>query len=366
MSRRRLLITTDCIGGVWRYSIGLAQGLQRRRWRVALGIVGPSPSEHQRSEAKNADVEVIECDAPLDWEAGAEGVERARKALRLRAEEWGAGLVQINQPAYCGDDWRIPVVAALHSCVESWWRTVKHTSAPEAWRWHKEAVASGLRNADYVIAPSRSFAKVAAAIYGNARPIRVVYNGSARAVALATAARSPFALAAGRLWDEGKNIGALDAAAASIDWPVRIAGSHAGPGGNCSGYRFAEHLGELDADEMRRAQESAAIFVSPSVYEPFGLAVLEAALSGAALALSDIPVFRELWGDTAAYFNPRSPASIAATVNDLIRDKSARLDFAARARRRAQQFNLHTQADQMEATYLALLSPAALSQEAVG
>lgn len=366
MSRRRLLITTDSIGGVWRYSFDLAQGMRRRGWRAALGVVGPAPSARQRFCAETADVELLNIDAPLDWEAGDGGVERARMTLHACANDWGADLVQINQPAYCGGAWRVPVVAALHSCVESWWRVVKHTSAPDAWRWHKEAVASGLCNADYVITPSCSFARIAAAIYGNAAPIQVVRNGSARAVAPAAAMRSPFVLAAGRLWDEGKNIRALDAAADSIDWPVRIAGPTAHHENNCPDLRFAEHLGELDADDMRRAQESASIFVSPSVYEPFGLAVLEAALSGAALALSDIPVFRELWGDAAAYFNPRSPAEIAAAVNGLIRNETARLDFAARARRRAQQFNLPAQADQMEAIYLGLLSPAALSREAAG
>ena len=43
----------------------------------------------------------------------------------------------------------------------------------------------------------------------------------------------------------------------------------------------------------------AAIFARPARYEPFGLAILEAAQAGCALVLGDIPSLRELWADAA-------------------------------------------------------------------
>ncbi len=46
------------------------------------------------------------------------------------------------------------------------------------------------------------------------------------------------------------------------------------------------------------------IFVSTSLYEPFGLAVLEAAQAGCPLVLSDIATFRELWDGAAIFFPP--------------------------------------------------------------
>jgi glycosyltransferase involved in cell wall biosynthesis len=51
----------------------------------------------------------------------------------------------------------------------------------------------------------------------------------------------------------------------------------------------------------------------PSLYEPFGLAPLEAALRGCALVLSDIGSFRELWDGCAAFF-PRGDAEVLAAV----------------------------------------------------
>ena len=63
----------------------------------------------------------------------------------------------------------------------------------------------------------------------------------------------------------------------------------------------------------------AAIFVSSSVYEPFGLAVLEAAGSGAALVLSDIPTFRELWDEAALFAPPGDAAGIRPTDESPVR-----------------------------------------------
>ena len=60
--------------------------------------------------------------------------------------------------------------------------------------------------------------------------------------------------------------------------------------------------GELNEAELRHLYTRASIFVGTSRYEPFGLSPLEAALSRCALLLNDIPSFREIWGESACYF----------------------------------------------------------------
>ena len=45
----------------------------------------------------------------------------------------------------------------------------------------------------------------------------------------------------------------------------------------------------------------AAIYALPARYEPFGLSILEAALSGCALVIGDIPSLREIWADAALF-----------------------------------------------------------------
>lgn len=83
---------------------------------------------------------------------------------------------------------------------------------------------------------------------------------------------------------------------------------------------------------------SAAIFVSPSLYEPFGLAALEAARSGAALLLADIPSYRELWQSAAVFFDARSPEALADAIERLAADAPGRAGLAAAAAERASAF----------------------------
>jgi glycosyltransferase involved in cell wall biosynthesis len=99
--------------------------------------------------------------------------------------------------------------------------------------------------------------------------------------------------------------------------------------------RHAQPLGARPLDEVHRALRHAALLVSPSLYEPFGLAALEAARSGATLVLADIPGYRELWDGAAAFFDPRSPAALAGALDSLIRDEPRRAALAAAAGGRA-------------------------------
>ncbi|KJS35035.1 MAG: hypothetical protein VR70_16520 [Rhodospirillaceae bacterium BRH_c57] len=93
-------------------------------------------------------------------------------------------------------------------------------------------------------------------------------------------------------------------------------------------------LGRLSAPAVARQMARAAIFASPARYEPFGLAVLEAALSGCALVLSDIPTFRELWGGAAVFVPPDDADAWAAVLDGLTRDGSRRSVLQRKAWRR--------------------------------
>lgn len=76
----------------------------------------------------------------------------------------------------------------------------------------------------------------------------------------------------------------------------------------------------------------ASIYALPALYEPFGLSVLEAALSGCALVLGEIPSLREIWRDAALFVDPRDEDGIATAMNRLADDGALRLKLARRAR----------------------------------
>lgn len=351
-------MTTDAVGGVWNYSLSLAAALAGRGVKVRLGVIGPAPSVDRLAAVKAAGVGWVSVEAELDWLAGgAEALAGGRAAIRRAGADWGADLFQINQPAYAGGDYPTPVVTVAHSCVLTWWFGTHGRRPPAEWDWHGQAVCDGLRSAAIAIAPSRSFAAMLQRAYGLANPPLAVLNGIAARSGVAVAPKEKVVLASGRIWDESKNFAVLDAAAPLTDWQVQIAGDHGGAElGQEAG--SAHYLGRLPAVEMARHYARASIYVSPSLHEPFGLGVLEAAQHGCALVLSDIASFRELWGGAAAFFYPKDPASLAAAVNQLIHDPAHRRELSRAAANRASRYSIEATAERMRGIHARAVQPA--------
>jgi glycosyltransferase involved in cell wall biosynthesis len=355
----RLFMSTDAVGGVWRYSLALAAELAREGVSVRLGVIGPPPDADRRAEAAAVPgLSLQPLDAPLDWLATDTAALREGGRVIARAvRDWGADLVQVNQPAYAAARYGVPVVTVVHSCVETWWRGTHGTPAPAGWAWHRDAVADGLRAADVAVAPSRAFAAMLQQAYGLARPPLAVPNGIAPGAPCG--AKGACVLASGRVWDASKNFAALDAAATAVGWPVRLAGECVAPDGASALLpRNVRCLGHLGRRAMAAEYASAPIYVSPSLHEPFGLGVLEAANAGAALALSDIPAFREIWDGAALFFAPRDASGLADAVNRLIDDPGRRHRTAAAAQRRAARYTIAATAGGMLAVYRTAGAPA--------
>lgn len=175
-----VLMTTDAVGGVWRYTLDLAQGFQRRGIPALLAVLGPAPDPAQREEAMRAGVKVLETGLPLDWTAESPAVLAGTVAqLRALAVRSGFGAAHLHAPALAGTErWSVPVVAVAHSCVATWWRAVQGGKLPEDFRWRAAATGAGLRTVDAVIAPTRAHADAVRAVYGPL-VVQVVHNGAA-------------------------------------------------------------------------------------------------------------------------------------------------------------------------------------------
>lgn len=79
--------------------------------------------------------------------------------------------------------------------------------------------------------------------------------------------------------------------------------------------------GYLADQDLKYLYRLAKAFVFPSLAEGFGLPGLEAMASGLPLICSDIPVFREIYGDAALYFDPKDPEDLAARINLLVKEE---------------------------------------------
>jgi glycosyltransferase involved in cell wall biosynthesis len=171
-------------------------------------------------------------------------------------------------------------------------------------------------------------------------------------------AKEHLVLAAGRLWDEAKNLEALDRVSAQLPWPAYLAGSIESPDGRARAYRGAHLLGMLDPASLAQWMARAAIYAMPARYEPFGLTVLEAAQAGCALVLGDISSLRELWGDDALYVDPDDDAALTNVIRRLCDDDVLRARMAARARGRAQGFTPRRMAARYHSAYCSLVGVA--------
>jgi glycogen synthase len=313
----------DTVGGVFTYACELSSALAERGVETTLALMGPERDIDcgaARVEQRNFALEWM--DEPWD------DVARAGEWLRELADDVEPDVVHLNGYAHAALDWNAPVLVVGHSCVLSWHEAVRGEPAPRSWERYRQAVTAGLRSARLVVAPTAAMLRELVRLYGLRGPTTVIPNG--RRSRPPERPKEPFVLAAGRLWDDAKNLRALDRAAAAVDWPVLVAGDKP-----VERPQNVQLLGRLNDAELADAMARAWIFAAPALYEPFGLAPLEAALAGCALVLGDIPSLHEVWDDAAVYARN---CELGAAIRSLIRDRDRRAQLAEAAHARAARY----------------------------
>lgn len=348
-------MTADAVGGVWQYATDLSASLTAAGHEVTLAVLGPAASLEQRRGAEAIEgLTLIETGLPLDWLSdGPEPVEQAAAALARLAVETGADLVHCNMPTLAGAaQFPMPLITVTHGCVATWWQAAKNEPLAPDYRWHRAMMGRGLAAADAVVAPSAAYAATIKRTYRLSAMPRVVHNGRVPICEPVEGAEPmQAALTVGRLWDRVKNAAVLDRAAATLDTPFLAAGAQTGPHGETVALTNLELAGELGTRELGALLAQRPVFVSAATFEPFGLAVLEAAAAGCALVLSDIPTFRELWDGAARFVDADDADGFASEIETLLRDREQRAALGRAAARRAQRFTPAAAAAGMRAIY---------------
>jgi len=357
----RVLMTTDTVGGVWTFSLDLAAALREHGISVGLATMGAPMTPEQREQVRAIEsVQVFESTYKLEWMDNPWDDVSAAGAWLLRvAEEYQPQLVHLNGYAHASLPWHVPTLVVGHSCVLSWWQAVKGEPAPASWNHYRDEVAKGLRATQVVVAPSHSMLNSLEQLYGPLPNTMIVPNGR-DARLFAPAPKEPFVFAAGRIWDQAKNILSLDKAAPRLKWPVYVAGEQRHPEGGTTETPNVRLLGRLSPKGVAAWLARAAIYALPARYEPFGLSALEAAFAGCALVLGDIESLREVWEDSAAYVPPDDIEALAAAVNGLIDNDQLRVTAAQQAQKRALRYTPHKMAQAYISIYTGLVQRPAL------
>jgi glycosyltransferase involved in cell wall biosynthesis len=230
------------------------------------------------------------------------------------------------------------------------------------------------RVADAIIVPSTTVRDdTAAVLSAPMKKLHVVYEAAAAryrpipadeagSVARRYGIEGPYVLSVGSL-EPGKNRARLiravrDARDAGVDVTLAVAGQPA--------WRHeAEHdladqvgigdrvrwLGYVPPDDLPALYSGAAVFAFPSLYEGFGLPVLEAMACGTPVLTSDVSATAEVAGDAALLVNPRSVTAISEGLRRLLEDDALRAQLRARGLARAAEFSWRRAAEETYAVY---------------
>jgi len=98
-------------------------------------------------------------------------------------------------------------------------------------------------------------------------------------------------------------------------------------------------LGYVPDHDMPALYSGAALFAFPSLYEGFGLPVLEAMACGAPVVTSNVSATAEVAGDAAVLVDPLNTKAIASAIETLLCDDALRGDLRERGLTRAAEFS---------------------------
>jgi glycosyltransferase involved in cell wall biosynthesis len=233
---------------------------------------------------------------------------------------------------------RTPVVLTIHDLA-----VLRH---PETFpRWHRAYGRVGLRAvaraADAVVAVSEFTKREVAELLGvPPQRIRVVPNGLEPVFrAEGPRAEGDYALAVGTL-EPRKNLGRSVDAARLAGVELKVVGARGWGGVGVPGWR-----GYVEDDELARLYRGARCVVFPSLYEGFGIPVLEAMACGTPVVTSRGGATEEVAGGAAVLVDPLDPSAIAAGIGEAVR---LREGLVRRGLERAREFSWNRSADAVE------------------
>ena len=222
--------------------------------------------------------------------------------------------------------------------------------APRTRVKYQQLVPRAVRSAERVIVPSAFTKDDLVARYGiDAAKVRVIAEAPALPQGAGAGPTGDYLLAVGDVRAK-KNLGVLVEAGRRLDMKVVLAGI-GDPGPLAAPH--VEATGWVDDERLDALMRGAAVLVHPSLYEGFGLVLVEAMARGTPVACSDATALPETAGGAAELFDPRSVASVAGAI---VRAIDRREELADLGRRRAAELSWERTADETRAVYEELIA----------
>ena len=113
------------------------------------------------------------------------------------------------------------------------------------------------------------------------------------------------------------------------------------------------HVNATDG-QLNHLYQHTALFVYPSLYEGFGLPILEAFKAGCPMLLSDTDCFREIAADAAVYFKATDLDDLTETLAHVLMDTDLKVQLVEKGLKRLRDFPLQKSIDETLAVYKSL------------
>jgi glycosyltransferase involved in cell wall biosynthesis len=250
-----------------------------------------------------------------------------------------------------------PGVVTIHDLAFETW---PQDFAPATRAKFRLVTRLAARSAERVICPSRFTAADVCRRYGvDPGKVRVIAEapalaradlpggGSGAAGVAGGTEVGPYVLAVGDLRRK-KNLAALVRAFVALRRELGIphrlvlAGVDAGQGPRLlalAGGAPVDLPGYVDDARLDSLLSGAEMVVHPSLYEGFGLVLLEAMVRGVPVLAARATALPETGGDGAEYFDPDDPRDLERRLGALLADPGRRAELGARGLARAQEFS---------------------------
>ena len=244
----------------------------------------------------------------------------------------------------------VPVVVTVHDLA-----VMRHPELFNRWTriYARTALAPVLRRAARVIAVSEFTRREIVELAG-VLPERVCVVPNAAGEPFGPdgeAADGDYVLTVGTL-EPRKNLPRLVEAVGRLGLELRVVGAVGWGGVDVAG-NGVRWLGEVSDAELARLYRGALCFAYPSLYEGFGIPVLEAMRCGTAVVASAGTAMEEVADGAAELVDPRDPESIAAGIERAV---ARREELRARGLERARRYSWPAAADATVAVYRELVA----------
>ncbi len=337
------------VTGVGRYFQGLVSGLQEIDRENSYVLLSSSFKERARPEARPPNFRLVDRRVPVAI------LNALWHRLELPSFDWLAG--REIDVAHSPTPLRLPSrrarsVVTVH---DLFFLDHPESTLREIRRDYRDLVRSSVKNADAIVVNSRTTRDDVEARLDVARDrIHVVHagldesflgsaparNGSGSPYLLTVATEEPrknlstllqaFAILKGRGFDGSLKI----AGGSGLDTPVVVEAI-----ARLGLEREVSRLGYVDPRDLPSLYRNARALVSPSLWEGFGLPLLEAMAMTTPLVASDIPVHREVAQDAAVFAPPRDPEGLAQAIERVWTDEPLRATLEAKGLERVREFS---------------------------